>query len=68
MKYHHFWDAVNCEEVQVEKVDTALQNADYLTKGLAPEPYLANRHRVQGWLVHINGEPYIKVHTLGAQS
>ena len=68
VKYHHFWDAVNREEIQVEKVDTALQNADYLTKGLAPEPYLANRHRVQGWMVEIDGEPYIKVHTLGAAS
>ena len=31
------------------KVDTSLQNADYLTKGLSREVFQANRHRVQGW-------------------
>ena len=43
--------------IKVEKIDTKLQNADYLTKGLPHETYHENRKRVQGWLVSLNGKP-----------
>ena len=49
IKYHHFWEAVKQGTVKVSKICTTLQNADYLTKGLPKEVFLANRHRVQGW-------------------
>ena len=63
VKYHHFWEAVRAGDIVVEKVDTSLQNADYLTKGLPAEPFLANRQRVQGWLVWIDGKPHVKIHS-----
>ena len=33
-------------------MDTKLQNADYLTKGLPQEVFQANCHCVQGWIAH----------------
>ena len=55
VKWHHFWEHVKTSrntkgEIKVVKVDTKLQNADYLTKGLSQEVFQANRHRVQGWI------------------
>ena len=40
----------------VKKIETHLQNADYLTKGLPHEVFHQNRRRVQGWLVSVNGK------------
>ena len=53
-KWHWFWQFVNKtgvgpDKFAVDKVDTLLQDADYFTKALAPEPFEANRFRVQGW-------------------
>jgi hypothetical protein len=55
VKWHFFWSQVYHPTenpdgwIIVEKCDTKLQDADYLTKGLARECFEANRHRVQGW-------------------
>jgi hypothetical protein len=54
VKWHHFWSCVKPEdgeepEILVLRVDTKLQDADYLTKGLPRETFEANRLRVQGW-------------------
>jgi len=61
-KYHFFWQAVRegveGVEVKVSKIDTKLQNADYLTKGLPQEVFHANRQRVQGWIVTIDNKAY----------
>ena len=53
-KWHWFWQYVNKDGVgpdkfAVHKIDTELQDADYMTKALAPEVFEANRFRVQGW-------------------
>ena len=40
---------VNSGEVEVLKVDTKEQRADYLTKGLSREQYKTIRKLVQGW-------------------
>jgi len=50
----HFWwswieeNSTGPNAVTIERVDTKLQNADYLTKSLPSEAFLANRLRVQG--------------------
>jgi hypothetical protein len=55
VKWHFFWSQVyhpteNPEGwIIVEKCPTDMQDADYLTKGLAREPFENNRFRVQGW-------------------
>ena len=56
IKYHHFWESVRKGDVLVKKIETHLQNADYLTKGLPHEVFHQNRRRVQGWLVSVNGK------------
>ena len=47
-RLHHFWEAVDNDEVRVERIDTTKQDADYLTKSLAPEPFRSCRRRNQG--------------------
>jgi hypothetical protein len=49
VKWHFFWAHVNNGDVDVLKVDTKLQRADYLTKGLPREPFEGNRMLNQGW-------------------
>jgi hypothetical protein len=49
VKWHFFWSHVNSGEVEVLKVDTKEQRADYLTKGLSREQYETIRKLVQGW-------------------
>ena len=55
VKWHFFWSHVFHPETNpdgwliVEKCSTDVQNADYLTKGLAREAFEKNRFRVQGW-------------------
>ena len=61
IKYHHFWEAVRNGEVSVEKIETHLQNADYLTKGLPHDVFHQNRRRVQGWAVSVSGKHKIWV-------
>jgi hypothetical protein len=57
-KWHHFWAWVTCDpaeadgpdgKILVEKVDTTLQGADYLTKSLPREVFQNNRRIIQGW-------------------
>ena len=53
VKFHHFWSFMDENKegphpVSIERVDTALQNADYLTKQLPVEAFVSNRRRVQG--------------------
>jgi hypothetical protein len=48
-KWHFFWANVTNGDVVVCKVDTKLQDADYMTKGLPRETFESNRRRVQGW-------------------
>ncbi|HEY9815754.1 MAG TPA: hypothetical protein V6D20_08140, partial [Candidatus Obscuribacterales bacterium] len=55
VKWHHFWshvkptDGGDDPEIRVLRVETQLQDADYLTKALSRETFEANRLRVQGW-------------------
>ena len=52
VKWRFFWSHVNSGEVEVLKVDTKEQRADYLTKGLSREQYETIRKLVQGWKQH----------------
>ena len=52
-KSHWFWqwieeNSAGPHAVTIQKVDTKLQDADYLTKALPAEAHIANRKRVQG--------------------
>ena len=55
VKFHFFWQFVYHEErnpdgwLLIKPCDTALMDADYLTKGLARVKHEDNRRRVQGW-------------------
>jgi hypothetical protein len=55
VKWHHFWAHVKpsedegLPEIQVLRVDTNLQDADFLTKGLVVLVFEGNRFRVMGW-------------------
>jgi hypothetical protein len=49
VKWHHFWSFVSSGEIEIEKIDTAEQRADYLTKGLPRETFEKIRFLVQGW-------------------
>ena len=49
LKWHHFWAAHRAQEFIAVRVETSLQDADYLTKGLVRLPFEENRRRVQGW-------------------
>ena len=55
VKYHFFWSYVFHEEknpngwITIKKIDTKLQDADCLTKGLVRVHFEENRKRVQGW-------------------
>ena len=48
-RWHFFWQAVQENQVEVIYCATTEQDADYLTKPLVYEVFLANRMRVQGW-------------------
>ena len=45
---HHFWESVENGDIVVARIETTKQDADYLTKPLPKEPFLANRNRNQG--------------------
>ena len=48
-KYHFFWEWINGGMASVVKCSTDEQQADYMTKGLVPERFEANRKKSQGW-------------------
>jgi hypothetical protein len=57
-KWHHLWAWVTSDpaeasgpdsKILIEKVDTTLQGADYLTKSLPREVFQNNRRIIQGW-------------------
>ena len=49
VKYHFFWQNVDDGTVDVKKVESSKQGADYLTKGLDAETFAACRKISQGW-------------------
>ena len=51
VKFHFFWSHINdkAKNIQVVKVDTKFQQADYLTKGLTRELFENCRRLNQGW-------------------
>ena len=49
VKWHFFWSYVKSGVVQVLKIDTKEQRADYLTKGLSREIFERIRKLTQGW-------------------
>ena len=49
VKWHFFWAHVKNGEVELFKIDTKLQRADYLTKGLPRKTFETIRELVQGW-------------------
>ena len=44
-----FWSHVKDGDIEVLRVDTDLQDADYMTKGLPHQPFESNCFRTQGW-------------------
>ena len=46
---HFFWEAVKQGEVKPEACETALMDADFLTKPMPRAGFEANRLRVMGW-------------------
>ena len=49
VKWHWFWDAHRLGKFKVAPVNTNEQDGDYLTKGLAQQPFENNRKSNQGW-------------------
>jgi hypothetical protein len=51
VKWHHFWSYVGTEpeDINILKVDTTRQGADYLTESLPREVFENNRPLIQGW-------------------
>lgn len=49
IKYHHFRDYVERDEISVHKIDTKDQLADYLTKPVSQEILEHLRPKVMGW-------------------
>jgi Reverse transcriptase (RNA-dependent DNA polymerase) len=49
VKWHHFWQHVRDRTIDIQKVCTTEQRADYLTKGLPRESFEKIRALVQGW-------------------
>jgi Reverse transcriptase (RNA-dependent DNA polymerase) len=49
VKWHFFWSHVRSGAICISKIDTKVQKADYLTKGLNRENFERIRLLVQGW-------------------
>jgi hypothetical protein len=53
IKWHWFWANVNSDDpelkIQIVRVESLNQLADYFTKGLSRELFEHNRRGVQGW-------------------
>jgi hypothetical protein len=49
VKYHHFRDYVENEDISINKIDTADQPADMLTKPVNQPVLAKHRYTVMGW-------------------
>ena len=49
VKYHHFRDYVENEDISINKIDTADQPADFLTKPVNEPTLVKHRYTVMGW-------------------
>ena len=49
VKWHFFWSYVRDGSIEIHKIETQSQRADYLTKGLNRESFERIRKLVQGW-------------------
>jgi hypothetical protein len=50
LKYHHFRDNIGEEKgIILSEIDTSLQKADLLTKGLAADTFVSIRKLLMGW-------------------
>ena len=49
VKWHFFWSHVREGTIEIHKIDTHSQRADYLTKGLNRDTFEHVRKLVQGW-------------------
>ena len=49
IKYHHFRTYIQKGDIQIEKVDMAKQEADFLTKPLVQKLFCYLRCKVMGW-------------------
>ena len=49
IKYHWFRTQLKSNNISIAPIDSADQNADFLTKGLRHTLFAANRFRVMGW-------------------
>jgi hypothetical protein len=50
IKYHHFRDNIGEEKgIILSKIDTSLQKADILTKGLGAQIHVSIRTLLMGW-------------------
>jgi hypothetical protein len=49
VKYHWFWSQLKPNQIKVEKIDTKLQRADILTKGLTQATFENVRRLLCGW-------------------
>jgi Reverse transcriptase (RNA-dependent DNA polymerase) len=49
VKIHFIWEQLACGGISVEKIVTALQRANYLTKALPRESFERERRMSQGW-------------------
>ena len=49
IKYHHFRTYIDNGDIVLEKIDTAEQEADFLTKPLVQQLFSYLRRKVMGW-------------------
>ena len=49
IQWHFFWSHVKDGDIEVLHVNTDLQDADYMTKGLPHQPFESNCFCTQGW-------------------
>jgi hypothetical protein len=49
VKLHHFWDYVTRGDISIHPIDSAMQQADYLTKSVNYDTLNQLRPLVMGW-------------------
>ena len=49
VKYHHFWDYINCGEISIHAISTLDQPVDILTKPLNEATLAKHHHTIMGW-------------------
>jgi hypothetical protein len=49
VKYHWFRTKLKPNEIEIDRIDTKLQRADFLTKSLRTKTFEANRKLTMGW-------------------